>query len=158
MRPREFLVDTLIHLSPPRALEGLPTDLAERRLVDLPHSIADIVAHMSFWQEWFTRRIEGADEPMAATAAAGWPAVAPGTWPDVESRFLTGVEALVALGERLDLNAPLSPAIGFEPMAHYSVGDVMQHAAQHNAHHLGQVVVLRQLLGAWPPPAGSWTW
>ena len=30
--------------------------------------------------------------------------------------------------------------------------------ATHNAHHLGQVILLRQLLGAWPPPAGSWTW
>jgi hypothetical protein len=30
--------------------------------------------------------------------------------------------------------------------------------ATHTAHHLGQIIVLRQLLGAWPPPAGSWTW
>ena len=28
----------------------------------------------------------------------------------------------------------------------------------HNAHHLGQVVLLRQQRGLWPPPAGSYTW
>jgi uncharacterized damage-inducible protein DinB len=30
--------------------------------------------------------------------------------------------------------------------------------AAHNSHHLGQVVLLRQILGAWPPPSGSYTW
>jgi hypothetical protein len=28
----------------------------------------------------------------------------------------------------------------------------------HNGHHLGQVVLMRQMLGAWPPPSGSYTW
>jgi len=36
--------------------------------------------------------------------------------------------------------------------------DWFLHVATHNAHHLGQVILLRQLTGAWPPPAGSWTW
>jgi len=30
--------------------------------------------------------------------------------------------------------------------------------AAHNSHHLGQVVLLRLMLGAWPPPSGSYTW
>jgi hypothetical protein len=30
--------------------------------------------------------------------------------------------------------------------------------AAHNPHDLGQVVLLRQMLGAWPPPSGSYTW
>ena len=28
----------------------------------------------------------------------------------------------------------------------------------HNSYHLGQIVVLRQLLGAWPPPHGGQSW
>jgi hypothetical protein len=28
----------------------------------------------------------------------------------------------------------------------------------HNAHHLGQIILLRQLFGAWPPPSGRFTW
>ncbi len=54
--------------------------------------------------------------------------------------------------------APVSPAIEFPPLAHYTIGDALVHVATHNSHHLGQVVLLRQLHGAWPPPAGSWTW
>jgi uncharacterized damage-inducible protein DinB len=30
--------------------------------------------------------------------------------------------------------------------------------ASHNSYHAGQVVVLRQLLGSWPPPSGGLTW
>ena len=44
------------------------------------------------------------------------------------------------------------------PLAHYSRRDVFVHVATHNAHHLGQVILLRQLAGKWPPPSGSWTW
>ena len=40
----------------------------------------------------------------------------------------------------------------------YTVGDVLIHVSLHTAHHIGQVITLRQQLGAWPPPAGSWTW
>ena len=35
---------------------------------------------------------------------------------------------------------------------------IMVHVSIHTAHHLGQVVLLRQLIGVWPPPSGSWTW
>jgi uncharacterized damage-inducible protein DinB len=52
----------------------------------------------------------------------------------------------------------VSPPIEFPPLASYSIGDVLVHVATHNSHHLGQVIVLRQLMGKWPPPAGSWTW
>ena len=43
-------------------------------------------------------------------------------------------------------------------LASYTARDVWEHVAQHNAYHLGQIVVLRQVLGIWPPPAGSYTW
>lgn len=158
MGPRDALVDTLIFLSPLRILEGLSADLAERRLPQLPHSIAEIVAHLSFWQEWFMRRVEGQAEPMVASAGLGWPAVAPGSWPDVEARFRVGLEQLIAVGEKRDPDTPVLPAIEFGPLARYTLRDVIAHVAQHNAHHLGQVIVMRQLAGQWPPPAGSWTW
>jgi hypothetical protein len=96
VRPRGLLVDTLTHLSPPRVLEGLTSEAAERRLPGAPHSIAEIVAHMSFWQDWFTDRCRGIDAPMAAHAALGWRDVAPGAWPGIQARFCTGLDALVA--------------------------------------------------------------
>lgn len=74
-------------------------------------------------------------------------------------RFLEGLRQAAAMGAKTErLGHRLAPAIEFPPLAHYTVHDALTHIAVHNAHHLGQVVVLRQMLGRWPPPAGSWTW
>lgn len=156
MTARELLIETYPHIPPGRALERLTAEEAERRLSGTSHSIADIVAHMSFWQDWFCRRCEGVAEPMAATAARGWPAVASGSWTQVHERFTAGLERATAFGHRCD--DVIAPAIEFPPLARYTVRDALVHIAQHNSHHLGQVILLRQLMGRWPPPAGSWTW
>jgi uncharacterized damage-inducible protein DinB len=39
-----------------------------------------------------------------------------------------------------------------------TVEDVVWQTIVHNTHHLGQVVLLRRLLGAWPPPGGGDSW
>jgi uncharacterized damage-inducible protein DinB len=158
MDPRALLADTTPYLSPRLVLDGLSPDLAERRVAGAPHTVADIVAHMTFWQEWFRRRCEGTAGPMPASAALGWVAPAAGGWETVRARFLEGLERLVELGTAADPGRRIDPPIEFPPLGHYTVGDVLVHVGAHNAHHLGQVVLLRQLLGAWPPPAGSWTW
>ena len=56
------------------------------------------------------------------------------------------------------LAARLSPPLEPDFLADYTAGDALLHIALHNAHHLGQITTLRQQLGTWPPPAGSWTW
>jgi uncharacterized damage-inducible protein DinB len=156
---RELLIDTLAHIAPARALESLTADDAERRLPGASHSIAEIVAHIDFWQRWFCARCEGSGEPMIAKAALGWPAVPAGSWKDLEQRFLNGLERAAALGsDTAALSAPVTPAIEFPPIANFTIRDALVHVAHHNAHHLGQVIVLRQLMGLWPPPSGSWTW
>jgi uncharacterized damage-inducible protein DinB len=66
--------------------------------------------------------------------------------------------ALGSAGHDGDVERPLTPAIDFPPLANYTVRDAVTHVAQHNAHHLGQVIVLRQMMECWPPPSGSWTW
>ena len=156
---REFIVDTIAYLSPSHAVEGLETADAERTVEGTNHSIAEIVAHIDFWQRWFIDRCEGVNAPMVGTAAEGWPSVPQGAWPEVRARFLEALERAAALGtNEAGLAAPLAPPIEFPPLAGYTVRDALVHVATHNAHHLGQVIVLRQMLGTWPPPAGSWTW
>jgi uncharacterized damage-inducible protein DinB len=156
MNGRELLIETLSHIPPERALEQLTAADAERRLAGAGHSIADIVAHMSFWQDWFCRRCDGVAEPIPAPAARGWPEVPSGSWPDVCARFVDGLERAAALSGRPE--RPIAPAIEFAPLASYTVRDALVHIAQHNSHHLGQVILLRQMMSLWPPPAGSWTW
>ncbi len=56
------------------------------------------------------------------------------------------------------LAAPIAPPIEFPPLANFTIRDALVHMASHNAHHLGQVIILRQIMGLWPPPSGSYTW
>jgi uncharacterized damage-inducible protein DinB len=154
---REFLISPIAYLAPEKTLDGLSTADAERRLPAVAHSVAEIVAHLSFWQDWFYARCAGHAQPMVSSALAGWPAVDAGTWPDVRSRFVNRLSELGRLADG-DVSRALSPPIEFPPLAAYTTSDALIHVATHNAHHLGQVIVLRQLLGVWPPPAGSWTW
>jgi uncharacterized damage-inducible protein DinB len=158
MDARELLLETYAHMPPARILEDLSAEDAERRMAGAPHSIAEIVAHLHFWQEWFRRRCEGKHAPMVERAAAGWPEVTPGAWPRLREDFVRGLEALGALDAGGARDARIAPAIEFPPLAHYTLGDALVHVANHNAHHLGQIILLRQLMGRWPPPSGSWTW
>jgi uncharacterized damage-inducible protein DinB len=158
MDVRHLLVDTHTHLPPAASLAGLTPADAARRVGGVPHSIAEIVAHMAFWQDWFRQRAEGEATPMIATASLGWPDVAEVAWPEVRDGFLAGLEGLARVVEQLDPDAPIQPGFEFPMLAGYTARDVWEHVGQHNAHHMGQVVILRQFLGLWPPPAGSYTW
>ncbi|MGH9370309.1 MAG: DinB family protein [Vicinamibacterales bacterium] len=162
MRPvnvRELLIEPVAYIGPARALEGLGASDAERRPGVENHSVADIVAHLMFWQDWFVERCQGTSVPMAQRAAIGWPAVPDGTWPDLRERFLTSLARAAALAEPASrLDDPIFPAIEFPPLARHTIRDALVHIATHNAHHLGQVIVLRQTMGCWPPPSGSYVW
>ena len=159
MHVRELLLEPVAHIAPARAIEGLSVEDAHRRVDGATHSIAEIVAHLIFWQEWFVSRCDGVHAPMVQSAALGWPQAAPGTWPQLEQRFIQVLERAASLGEpESRADRLIDPAIEFPPLAHYTVRDALIHIANHNAHHLGQIILLRQLLGAWPPPAGSYTW
>lgn len=92
MHYREFLAAPVAHHAPRVILDGLTIDLAERRAPGAPHSIAEIVAHLAFWQDWFHDRMQGRAASMPTAAAIGWPAVEPGTWPALRDRFLSGLE------------------------------------------------------------------
>ena len=156
---RGLLRDTFVHIQPAATLDDLSADEAARRLSGVPHSIAEIVAHISFWQDWFLARCGREPRAMVTSAAQGWPQVAGADWNDLRKRFLAGVDAAVSLSENAaQVAQPISPAIDFPPLAAYTVGDALTHIAIHNAHHLGQVITLRQVMGRWPPPSGAWTW
>jgi uncharacterized damage-inducible protein DinB len=157
MNLREFLSSPLAHLAPEKTLEGLSNADAERHVAGVTHSIAEIVAHMGFWQDWFYARCRGEAMPRVLSAADGWPAVAEDSWLAVRSRFVDRLNQVAALADG-DTAKPISPPIEFPPLANYTIAEALVHVATHNSHHLGQVIVLRQLTGTWPPPAGSWTW
>ena len=159
MNLRHFLVDTYVHMPPPQILIDVSDADAMRRLSPDMHTIAEVVAHMDFWQAWFLKRCRGEATAIAANAALGWPAVSDGEWPRVRERFLNGLSAAVDVADNPErLTAPVEPAIELPALAEYSVSEALVHVAGHNSHHLGQIITLRQMMGIWPPSSGSFTW
>lgn len=159
MHLRAVLRGAHAYLAPQPTLAGLPPDVAARRPEGAEHSIAEIVAHMAFWQQWFLDRCDGIATPAPPNADLGWPAVANTSWAAIQDRFNQGFERSLQLANDDGRTASaVSPALEFDHLAKYTQGDALIHLALHNAHHLGQVITLRQQMGAWPPPAGSWTW
>ena len=73
-------------------------------------------------------------------------------------RFVAGLGLREVAVSSHSLEALVTPTIEAPMMAAYSYRDVCEHVALHNAHHLDQVILLRQMMDAWRPPAGSYTW
>ena len=64
-------------------------------------------------------------------------------------QFADGLEKLNERSIEADL---------FTKQGKYSRLEIIEIIAQHNSYHLGQIVVIRQMLGTWPPPSGGLTW
>jgi uncharacterized damage-inducible protein DinB len=112
---------------------------------------------MLFWQEWFLDRCQGRATPIPETASGGWPGAGAAEWEPLRSRFLANLERAAAIYEAGG-DEVIAPAIEIPFMASYTIRDAMTHMAMHNAHHLGQIITLRQIGGSWPPPKGGMTW
>lgn len=131
-----------------RALDGLTPEQATTKLEGWPYSVAEVVAHMFFWQRHDHETIQTGSEP-DVPAGADWPAVAEDDWPRLKDEFLATLERSRKLArdpenlERLILGG------------RFTVGLRMVWFTGHNAYHLGQVVLMRRILGAWPPPGGG---
>jgi uncharacterized damage-inducible protein DinB len=146
-------------ISIPAALAGLSDAAATAKPASSAHSIAEIVAHMRFWQRWFLDRCDGVAIPVPVPASLGWPTVSAGEWEPIRVAFEADFGRALALTEdEARVANVVTPAIEFGPLGEYTVRDALTHIALHNAHHLGQVITLRQQVATWPPPAGSWTW
>lgn len=136
-----------------RALAGLSAEDALRKPEGSPHSVADVVAHMVFWQQRFLDMVAGGEPRPVPHAADGWPEVAADEWPVLVDRYLTGLRRYRELADDpSELHRPLvegrERTVGASVMSYYV----------HEAHHLGQVILLRRLIGAWPPPGGGDSW
>lgn len=131
-----------------RVLSGLSLDLALRPLDGLPYTLYDLLWHIEFRQRQLLLMLGGEE--------VGWPPAAeqwPQTVPD-EEEFADVLEALKAgLYEASELanDAALDPRSGALGAQEGADLKTLADLAVHSAYHWGQVVLLRRLLGAWPP-------
>jgi len=146
---------------PSHILEGLTDDLAHRELPNVPHTIYGELWHMVFWQQMSLDWIAGIEAPYPKTPSQGFPQN-PSTesWEQLRHRFFHGAEQAAAAardGARID-HPIRCTSYRDAPIRVMSVRDQLISLAAHNAYHLGRIVLLRQLLQAWPPASGGFTW
>ncbi len=115
-----------------------------------PHTIAEIVAHLHYWQNYTLALARGEPVAQPTHAAEGWPSAQPEDWENLRAAFLVGLAETKQLAREADLSRLVRgrDTLGYELTLH----------VMHNAVHLGQVILLRQLLGTWPPEGGGDTW
>ncbi|MDQ2798098.1 MAG: DinB family protein [Armatimonadota bacterium] len=138
---------------PPERLLG---DLTEAQALAVPpgspYSIAGLVAHMRFWQDYNIARARGQHTARPEHLDETFPEVRAGEWAALRQAFLTGLEicaqtAAEKSGETSTDRADTS--VGY---------DLVECPALHNAYHYGQIAMLRQIQGFWPPAGGDGSW
>lgn len=149
-----------VHLDPAAILDGLTGEQADTKPHGLPYSIADLVAHMCFWQEWFNACLASGFTGIAQHSVDGWPATEAAGWDDLRQRYVRSIDEAKRIATGPDsLGGALLPADAkVASLVRESRGSSLVRAAVHNSHHLGQVITLRRLMGLWPPPGGTITW
>jgi hypothetical protein len=128
--------------APGRILAGLSGEQACQGALGSPHSIATLLGHMLCWQEWLLGFVRDAEFP-EPSAEQNFPAVTPQQWPGLVQRFLDTLNEVEALATPENCAREL--------VKERSLGYALASQASHNAYHLGQIVLLRRILGLWPP-------
>jgi hypothetical protein len=149
-----------VHLDPAAILDGLTDTQAHTKPPGLPNSIADIVAHMCFWQEWFNTCLRSGFTGIPKHSVDGWPAAPAGGWNALRERYVRSIdEAKRIATETNSLTAALLPSdANIASLARESRGSALLRGAMHNSHHLRQIITMRRLMSLWPPPGGTITW
>jgi uncharacterized damage-inducible protein DinB len=144
-------------------LERLPSELAHRAMEGAPRTIYEELWHIVFWQQRTLDWIRGIETPYPVHASEGFPTASQAAgedWDRLRERFFsTNREAAEAAGELTRLEAqvrcPSRPGL---PVRVMTVREQLESLGAHNAYHFGRIVLMRQMLGAWPPPSGGDSW
>lgn len=132
------------------AVASLPAELRGRRPKGLPYSGWELLEHMRIAQHDILEFIRDPDYESPPWPEGYWPTKpAP---PSAEA-WEESVEAFRA-DRRAILKLVADPARDlYTPFPHGSGQNLLREAllvADHTAYHLGQLIVVRRLLGAWP--------
>ena len=137
------------HLDFEKAIAGLPPELRGAKLPGQPHTPWRLLEHLRIAQWDILRFCVDPKHVSPAFPEGYWP---PGDAPPDPAAWDRSVEAF-----RADLRAVqglvADPATDlYAPLPHGQGQTAMREAllvADHNAYHLGQLVIVRRLLGAW---------
>ena len=131
-----------------RILSGLTLEQVKRQPSENVHSIYEELWHAARWQTIVVTRDERLYEPWQGGEL--YPAHPPEReeeWTNLVTEFLSGLEKALEWA-----SSPEKLCVEVEKGV--TMAEVLHSLAVHNAYHMGKIVALRQLIGAWPPADG----
>jgi uncharacterized damage-inducible protein DinB len=155
----ELLCGKGAHVDPIGCVEDLSAELSERRISGFPHSIADLVFHMNYWMNYELKRIRGEKPKYPEHNAESFPGT-PQNWEQLKrdlSWFLAEFASL-AQSPREELDRQVESIHPGDKQQSGTLEAVLWQMVAHNSYHIGQIAMLRRMLGAWPPKSGGDTW
>lgn len=143
------------HVDTATILDNLDWQLAGQQPAGSPYSIWQLANHLIFWQDFSLALLRGESPQMPEHAEGSWPGgPAPAgerEWAQAVARFKAGLAEARRQAEA-DLESDTAARPG------RSKAETLASLADHDSYHAGQVVMLRRMLGSWPPPTGGDTW
>jgi uncharacterized damage-inducible protein DinB len=152
------------HADPRACVEDISAELATRHAPGFPHSIGQLVFHMNYWMDYELRRIRG-ERPVypehnsEGFPAASWPADER-EWRRMRAQFASLLAEFGALANASpkEMQREIESVHEGDKKVAGTLGAVLCQMVAHNSYHTGQMVMVRQALGVWPPRGGGDTW
>ncbi|HEY8021026.1 MAG TPA: DinB family protein [Thermoanaerobaculia bacterium] len=145
---QELLDGSHAHVDFDATLKGLPPELRGAKPDGAPHTTWQLLEHLRLAQWDILEFSRDAKHVSPKWPEGYWPETATppdaAAWEQSVESFRRDLEAMKALVAEADLYAPFPWGKGQTLLREALL------LADHNAYHLGQIVLVRQLLGAWP--------
>ena len=141
------------HVDPRNAVEALTIEVAGKEIKNSPYTIWQILKHINFWQERFISYIKEDYTRPSLSAKEGWSFSAS---PSNEEELQNEIKKFkLSLDEVNNFN---KEELEKKAQRYKSGYDVLQAMASHISYHIGEIVLMRRMLGSWPPLSGGDTW
>jgi uncharacterized damage-inducible protein DinB len=128
-----------------KGLDGVMAEMASARPIPVGHSIWEIVAHLSAWDDVIGRRISES-RAIEAPDSGDFPPVAEkgaAAWSDALSELHHQHARLIEIVTGSDEAGLRERVVGND----YSVAHMLPGVMQHMAYHAGQIAPIRKLIG-----------
>jgi uncharacterized damage-inducible protein DinB len=158
----ELLRGAGAHADPMACVEDISAEVAARQVAGFPHSIGQLVFHMNYWMEHELRRIRGQRPKYPEHNSESFPAAALGAaeWDQLRTRMaeLLGELAELAKSSPGELQREIESVYAGDKNVAGTLEAVLWQMVAHNSYHMGQIAMMRRMLGVWPPRGGGDTW
>jgi len=137
------------HLSINKALNGLKLDISGKKVINTPYTIWQLINHLNYWQVKFLQKLEGNEVSFNINWEEGWEESLNAANQEILDRKIKNL--LGSIEKATDIL--LSEVDKVEPHKYYQDKfDVLQTMASHISYHLGELIILRRMFGAWNAP------